>query len=161
MDLKEIQLQSFVHDALESFLPLAQEKSIEFLTEGMENSCVAFCDPDRLLQVFANLLGNAIKFSHSNSTIRIRLEECSFDKVVLSIADSGPGIPREDQDHLFERFWQGLGSSTHGGAGLGLSIVKDIIEAHGGEIEVESEPGHGSVFKFSIPKRPTKIIHQA
>ncbi|MEO5969664.1 MAG: HAMP domain-containing sensor histidine kinase [Bdellovibrionia bacterium] len=159
--LLSLQLQSFVHDVLESFLPIAQEKSIELLTENVENSCVVFCDPDRLLQVFTNLLGNAIKFSNSNSTIRIRLEECGVDKAVLSIADSGPGISLEVQAHLFERFWQGRESRTHGGAGLGRSIAKGIIEAHWGEIEVESELGHGSVFKFSIPKRSMKIIDRA
>jgi PAS domain S-box-containing protein len=152
LDLKEVELQSFMHEVSESLVPLAEKKSIQLLIEGMENQCAMFCDPDRLLQVFTNLGDNAIKFSNPNSSIWIRLEQCDFGKVVFSVADSGPGISLEDQDHLFERFWQGGGSSAHRGVGLGLSIVKGIVEAHGGEIKCQSKLGHGTVFTFSIPK---------
>ncbi len=110
-------------------------------------------DEGRLLQVFDNLLGNAIKFSPDGGRITIAIEDLgSVERV--SIADEGVGIPKDQQERIFERFYQIDGSAKRrfGGVGLGLTIVKRIVEAHGGKVWVESEPGHGSTFFFTIPK---------
>jgi PAS domain S-box-containing protein len=112
-------------------------------------------DRDRLLQVFENLVGNAIKFTPKGGCITIGAarQEAS---VRFWVSDTGPGIPAGDQPHLFDRFWQAR-SAKGGGAGLGLPIVKGIIEAHGGRVWVESAPGKGATFAFTIP---TAQIHE-
>ncbi len=110
-------------------------------------------DRDRINQVFDNLLGNAIKFSPRGGTITIGVEDMG-DRLRLSVADMGVGIPADKLNRVFERFYQVDGSATRrfGGAGLGLAIAKRIVESHGGEIWVESEMGHGSRFVFTLPK---------
>ena len=112
-------------------------------------------DRDRINQVFDNLLGNAIKFNPRGGTITIHLETVG-DMVQLTVADTGVGIPADKLEKVFDRFYQVDGSATRrfGGAGLGLAIVRRIIEAHGGQIWVESELGQGSAFKFTLPTEP-------
>jgi signal transduction histidine kinase len=107
----------------------------------------------RLLQVFDNLLGNAIKFSPAGGTITVTVEDAGR-MVRASVSDQGIGIPKDQQARVFERFYQVDGSARRrfSGAGLGLAIVKRIVETHGGEVWVESEQGKGSTFYFTIPK---------
>jgi len=105
-------------------------------------------DTPRIRQVMSNLLGNAMKFTPEGGTIRVSATR-SGRWVTISVADSGLGIPPEHVAHIFEWMWQGPGNSRIG-AGLGLAIAKAITEAHGGTISVESEPGKGSVFAFSL-----------
>jgi signal transduction histidine kinase len=105
-------------------------------------------DRDRVLQIFSNLIGNALKFTPAGGTIRIRARvEGSFVK--FSVSDDGPGIPAELQQELFEPFKQGCGDRR--GVGLGLSIVRSLVEAHGGQVTLESEEGRGSTFSFTLP----------
>jgi signal transduction histidine kinase len=110
-------------------------------------------DEGRLLQVFDNLLGNAIKFSPHGGRIEVSVED-GGDMVCVSVSDDGIGIPKGQQERIFEMFYQVDGSARRrfGGTGLGLAIAKRIVEAHQGEIWVESEPGRGSVFRFTVPK---------
>ena len=107
----------------------------------------------RLLQVFDNLLGNAIKFSPDGGQIVVTVENAG-PVVQASVSDQGIGIPKDQQDRIFERFYQIDGSARRrfSGAGLGLAIVKRIVETHGGRVWVESEPGKGSTFYFTVPK---------
>ena len=110
-------------------------------------------DPDRLYQVFANLLENAVQVSPAESEVKIRLG-MEGGSAVVSVADNGPGIPPEEAGRIFERFYQLDKSRARGGGGgvgLGLAIAREIVEAHRGTIEVESEPGRGSVFRVRIP----------
>jgi PAS domain S-box-containing protein len=107
-------------------------------------------DRDRVLQVLGNLLENAVRFSPEGGTVRMWADRGFGGAVVFSVEDSGPGIPEADLPQLFERFWQGEPGS-HGGAGLGLSIARGIVEAHGGRIWVDSRPEGGSTFQFSLP----------
>ncbi|HKZ85617.1 MAG TPA: GAF domain-containing protein [Anaerolineae bacterium] len=109
-------------------------------------------DRDRLNQVFDNLLANAIKFSPSGGVITVGVYR-EMDAILVTVADTGIGIPRDRLHRVFERFYQVDGSSTRrfGGAGVGLAIVKRIVEAHGGRIWVESEPGKGTTFYFTLP----------
>lgn len=109
---------------------------------------------DLLSQVWINLLHNAIKFTPENGWIRVTLFH-DKDCVACSIADNGTGISPEDQMHIFERFFKADKSRDRslGGSGLGLSLVKKIVELHGGVVKVESEPGKGSVFTVKIPEK--------
>ena len=107
----------------------------------------------RLLQVFDNLLGNAIKFSPAGGTITVTVEDAG-PMVRASVSDQGIGVPKDQQERIFERFYQVNGSARRrfSGAGLGLAIVKRIVETHGGGVWVESEQGQGSTFHFTVPK---------
>jgi signal transduction histidine kinase len=106
-------------------------------------------DRDRLLQVFENLIGNAIKFTPAGGSITVGAVQEGM-QVLFSVRDNGPGIAPEDQPHLFDRFWQAR-PTRRDGAGLGLPIVKGIVEAHGGRVWVQSAPETGSTFFFTIP----------
>ncbi|KIL39686.1 hypothetical protein SD70_18120 [Gordoniibacillus kamchatkensis] len=111
-------------------------------------------DPLRVEQVVSNLLTNATKFTSAGGTIRMELRyEPEPGSVVLRVSDTGEGIPEEDLPFIFDRFYRGKGSKERRavGTGLGLAIAKEIVEAHGGTIGVESEPGQGSTFYFKLP----------
>jgi signal transduction histidine kinase len=116
-----------------------------------EDDVTALCDRDRILQVFANLLGNALKFTPASGTIIVS-QAVVGDEVQLSITDTGPGIPAELRSRVFDRFWRNK-ESTNAGSGLGLAICKGIIEQHGGRIWVDGRAGAGAVFVFTIPLR--------
>ncbi len=113
-----------------------------------------YADPDKITQVFTNLVDNAIKFTDKRGRITIRAEEKNED-IEVSVADTGRGIPAEEIDEIFDKFKQILkkAESRKTGTGLGLSISKGIIETHGGKIWAESELGKGSKFSFSLPKQ--------
>jgi PAS domain S-box-containing protein len=111
-----------------------------------------WADRDRLLQVIENLVGNALKFTQPGGRITIRAERGAGD-VVFSVADTGAGLAAGELPRLFDRFWQAQRSGRRG-AGLGLPIVKGIVDAHGGRIWVDSKPGRGSTFYFTIPTVP-------
>ncbi|BDG06085.1 GAF domain-containing sensor histidine kinase [Anaeromyxobacter oryzae] len=109
-------------------------------------------DPDRIVQVIANLVGNAMKFSPDGAGIRIRAERTP-EGLRFAVQDDGPGIAAEVVEHLFDRYWQPAGTQKRG-HGLGLFIVKGIVEAHGGRVWVEAAPGRGATFLFTIPTPP-------
>jgi two-component system sensor histidine kinase KdpD len=122
---------------------------------------VIYVDKMRISQVVTNLVENAAKFSPKGSTITISARATDKD-LVLAVADKGIGMNRETMDKLFIRFYQAeqKGADIPKGTGLGLSICRGIIEAHGGKIWVESNPGNGSVFSFSlpVPENPRKLL---
>jgi signal transduction histidine kinase len=107
-------------------------------------------DRDRLLQVFENLIGNAIKFTEAGGRIAVGAT-ASGGEVVFRVADTGCGITSENLPRVFDRFWQATRANRQG-AGLGLPITKGIVEAHGGRIWVESTPNRGTTFSFTIPQ---------
>jgi signal transduction histidine kinase len=142
-----------VQTVITSVEALAAEKKLELKSSVPRDLKVARGDEQRIAQVLLNLLGNAIKFTDRGE---VRVEVTVSDETFLvSVADTGPGIPEADQEIIFEEFKQADGSSTRekGGSGLGLSIVKKIVKMHGGRIWVESEPGKGSTFRFTLPVR--------
>ncbi|CAN5724555.1 hypothetical protein BH23GEM8_BH23GEM8_08280 [soil metagenome] len=110
----------------------------------------ASVDAHRFQQVLSNLLGNALKFTPDGGSIVVRAQCYDSGSVMVSVIDSGPGLPAEQLPHIFSQFWQGERSDRRG-IGLGLAIAKGLVEAHGGEIWVESEPGNGCRFHFTIP----------
>jgi signal transduction histidine kinase/DNA-binding response OmpR family regulator len=107
-------------------------------------------DGHRIQQVLSNLLGNALKFTPDGGTVSVRVARHGEGGLVLSVIDSGPGLAPEQLPHIFSRFWQGERTDRRG-IGLGLAIAKSLVEAHGGEIWVESEPGQGCRFHFTLP----------
>jgi signal transduction histidine kinase len=111
------------------------------------------CDRERVLQVLSNLIGNARKFARESSTVTlIAWQEAGEAR--FCVADEGPGILPEDVPRIFDRYFQGPHGPTAHGVGLGLSISRGIVEAHGGRIWVESEQGKGSRFLFTLPLAP-------
>lgn len=108
-------------------------------------------DRERVLQILSNLLGNALKFTGAGGQIALRARP-EGDAVRIEVADTGPGIPADQVPHLFERYWQGR-PRGRGSLGLGLYICKQLVEAHHGRIDVETAPGAGSTFWFTLPAR--------
>ncbi|HXV62323.1 MAG TPA: ATP-binding protein [Vicinamibacteria bacterium] len=138
-----------VSEALAAIGHEAAAKSLRLQTVIPADLPPVFADPARLQQVFANLLSNAIKFTPEGGTITVRAVP-SGDAVQFSVADTGHGIPHEHLSHLFDRFWQAKRKAP-GNTGLGLFIIKGIVDAHGGRIWADSEIGAGSTFRFTLP----------
>jgi GAF domain-containing protein len=147
--LEAIGIHELITRAQELASASAAEHNIEIVSNSRPDLPKVWVDVDRMGQVFDNLVGNALKFSPVGSKINISAE-LDDGKVKFSVQDYGIGIPPDKLDKVFERFYQVDGSTTrrHGGAGLGLTIVKQIIEAHGGYITVESELDKGTTFSF-------------
>lgn len=127
----------------------ADEASIAITLDLPSSLPSVWADEARVLQVLSNLLANAVKFTPGGGRVRVAAERCG-DEVRFSVSDSGPGIGADDLTHLFDRFWQASRRDRRG-AGLGLSIAKGIVEAHGGRIWAESALGEGSTFSFTLP----------
>lgn len=144
-----------VHCAAEQFQEEIQRKQIRIVIGNFGELPPANCDSDKFKQVLTNLLSNAIKFSPEGSEIRLdcTLREESF---LFSCRDEGIGIASDKREKVFEKFYQVDSSATrrYGGAGLGLSIVREIVHLHGGKIWVESDSGKGCTFYFTIPRSP-------
>lgn len=134
----------------------AAEKKI-VLSNRVPADLVAWADGDRLQQVLFNLVDNAIKYGTPAGHVEVVALPSEKDFVLLSVQDDGPGIPPESKDRVFERFYRvdKARSREQGGTGLGLSIVKHIVQCHGGRVWVESEPGKGAKFFFTLPLGPT------
>jgi two-component system phosphate regulon sensor histidine kinase PhoR len=141
-----------ITDSLETIAPLAQQKPIELMTDLPQDLPVVRGDAARLAQVMVNLLSNAIKFTQPGGRVIVRARPRG-DHLLVEVADNGSGIPPADLPRLFQPFTQLDMSRTRqvGGVGVGLSISKAIIDAHGGTIGVTSEPGVGSTFWFAVP----------
>lgn len=143
-------------EALEYQERQAADKAVRLVLEGAANNLQIVCDRERLQQVFSNLLGNALKFTPRGGAVTLGIARRGGD-VCFSVSDTGPGIPRHELPHIFERFWQARGTARLG-TGLGLSIAKGIVELHGGRIWVESEVGLGSTFSFTCPLAATSTF---
>jgi signal transduction histidine kinase len=144
-----VDVRSLVQEAVDSATPLATAASLRVECEVPEQTPRVSSDRERVLQVFANLIGNAIKFTPKGGEIRI-LASLEDSNIRFIVADTGPGIPPEHLNHVFDRYWQAK-STAKLGTGLGLSIAKGIVEAHGGRIWVESPPNAGAQFNFTLP----------
>ena len=145
-------MSTVVQTAIESVEAKAQRFGIKiYFDEAGEHRCI--CDVQKLYQVFLNLLDNAIKYSDSGARVDVEIEE-DDSTLTVRIRDTGVGIPKEDLNQLFERFYRvdKDRSRATGGSGLGLAISRQIVEMHGGSISVESEVDVGSVFEVRLPK---------
>ncbi|MGV8074190.1 MAG: ATP-binding protein [Syntrophobacteraceae bacterium] len=150
---------NFVIGSIYRMAPAAEAKNITIKTEIPSGIPMVTGDPEHLQQVLLNLLGNAIKFSSPETEVIVRVELGDTTeggrKLRFSVTDSGPGIPQEEQGLVFHKYYRASGVRNQvDGVGLGLSISKSIVEAHGGSVWVESEVGQGSTFGFTIPIAP-------
>jgi signal transduction histidine kinase len=140
---------ALVTEATETFQPAALEQGVSLSAEVPAGALLAEFDQGRMLQVFANLIANALKFTPSGGKITVRVEE-GRGILRFSVNDTGVGIPAAMLETIFERFWQ-VGPDDRRGQGLGLYISKSIVEAHGGRIWAESEAGKGTRLHFTLP----------
>lgn len=139
--------------ACEALKPLARSRAVSLSHETPEAVPPVYVDPDHVAQVLSNLVGNAVKFTPNGGWITLRANGMDGE-VCISVQDSGPGIPPEDLPRLWDRFWQASRTDRRG-LGLGLPIVRGIVEAHGGRVWAESTPGQGSTFHFTLPVAPS------
>ena len=153
MEQKPISLLEIVTQRLEEIRPQADEKSIQLALTAPESVPDIFGDEARMGQVFTNLIGNAIKFTPNNGEVSIKVE-ADGNLLHVEVIDTGPGIPAEERQKVFDKFYQLSDISTRqqGGSGLGLSITKSIVEAHGGKLWIDDgNQGKGSNFQFVLP----------
>ena len=146
---KKISVNELIHEACELLEPIAREKSITLTVSAAADLPPVRADSARVLQVFSNLVGNAVKFTQSGGAITLSAAR-EDGKIQCAVADNGPGIPAAQIPRLFGKFWQAKRGDGRG-VGLGLAIARGIVEAHGGTITVDSEEGRGTVFTFGLP----------
>ena len=148
-----IEAEPLVREVVMAHEPIAEQKRQRLVCD-IHGALPAICaDRDRLVQVLGNLLGNAIKFTPDRGVIHVDVRQRD-GLVYFSVRDSGPGIPEADLKNVFTPYWQAK-KTAHMGAGLGLAIVRGIVEAHGGNVWAENAPGGGAMFTFTVPAAQT------
>jgi two-component system phosphate regulon sensor histidine kinase PhoR len=150
-----IDIIALIRSVFEMLEMKAEKKNISLIFDRPYlKEITVLADHEKIEQVLVNLIENSIKYGHTNGTTEVSVEDLVKDKVIVRVTDNGDGISREHLPRLFERFYRvdKSGSRKEGGSGLGLSIVKHIVEAHGERIYVESEPDVGSEFSFTLQK---------
>ncbi|HEY1764129.1 MAG TPA: ATP-binding protein [Opitutaceae bacterium] len=152
LDRQLLPFRITVQDAIDDLRPRARARNVE-LENLVPSSLHVLADNDRMRQVMFNLLDNAIKYGRADGTTKVDGRVLENGRVEISVEDDGPGIPKESQERIFERFYRvdKARSREQGGTGLGLAIVKHVVQAHGGEVWIESTVGSGSRFTFSLP----------
>ena len=158
LNLQPVELRPLVEKIFTDLKPPADNKNIELVNRLSELAATA--DVNRLEQVLANLVDNAIKYGRAQGKVIVGGKKLDDGKLEMFVQDDGPGIPAESLDRVFERFYRvdKARSRDQGGTGLGLSIVKHIVQAHGGEVWVKSELGKGATFFFTLPATEIKSI---
>jgi signal transduction histidine kinase len=149
IDSREHEIGELFQDAVELSAPLIHDKRIEIKIETPPAPFKVRCDRERMMQVFSNLIGNAVKFVPERGTI-VLSAAASGASALVAVRDTGPGIPPARIPHLFQRYWQ-ADETARKGRGLGLFITKGIVEAQGGVIWAESQVGTGSTFFITLP----------
>jgi signal transduction histidine kinase len=158
-NMEDVDLNDLVRETVEDLQRVADKHTIEVVGEAPTN---VFMDRDRIKQVLSNLLSNAIKYSPQADRILVGIDsdtEPEHGEIVVFVKDFGIGVEPQEQERIFDRFFQvggavNLGQETFPGLGLGLYISSEIVRRHGGKIWVDSEPGEGSTFSFSLPTTP-------
>jgi signal transduction histidine kinase len=157
LNLERASLHDLISDTLASFQPQAQQQGVRLLGEVDGDIDPVLMSPPKLQRVLHNLLGNALRHTPADGTILLRAQPCG-PLVQVEVTDTGEGIPAADLPHIFERSFRGERSRTRqaaertAGAGLGLTIARGLIEAHGGTISVESQAGQGAKFRFTLQR---------
>jgi len=153
--VSELDLADLAAEALHAARPLADDRQIAISLSCASGRSHLLGDRDRISQVLDNLISNAIKFTAPGGTVSIRVTQAAGEAVV-DVEDTGIGIPEAEQEHLFQRFFRASSASQRhiAGVGLGLSIVRAIVEAHGGAIEFASRQGAGTTFRVRLPLDP-------
>ena len=152
LHIASLDLSGFLREIVEAHQLQAQEREVSLTLEMAPSLPIVQADRDRLAQVMGNLLSNALRYVSSEGHIRVRAAD-QGRKVIVAVADDGPGVPSQDLPHLFERFWRGDRARRRatGGSGLGLTIARSLVEAHGGRMWAESTEERGSTFTFTLP----------
>ncbi len=151
----QVSVKDEIAKALENVEPYAVRKDVEIVTSIGESVHSIMGDGLSLSEAFTNILGNAVKYSRDGGKVMVKVEESEND-VLVSVQDSGVGIPQEDLPHIFDGFYRGnTGQAAASGYGIGLAVSRQIVEAHDGSIAVESEPGAGTTFTIRLPKSAT------
>jgi signal transduction histidine kinase len=152
LDVASIDVRALVKELRESMEPSAREKEIALIETLPADLPAVEADRPKLRRVLLNLLSNALKFTQRNGRIEIKIERMD-GHLNISVSDTGVGIAPEDVERLFDKYEQARSRATRGekGTGLGLYITRQLVELHGGQIKVESKPGHGSTFSFTLP----------
>jgi len=152
LNLQRFQLRALVDEVFTDLQTRAAEKDVRLVNE-LPAECETRADADRVQQVLLNLVDNAIKHGPAAGLVRITADRNDAGRVRIAVQSDGAGIPPEARDRIFERFYRldRARSREAGGTGLGLAIVKHIVQSHGGEVWVESQPGHGATFYFTLP----------
>jgi signal transduction histidine kinase len=149
LERRPADLPGLVADMVELYGYAAEEKGVSLSQHSAGDLAVAV-DLNRMRQVFANLLDNAVKYTPRGGSITVETRR-EGEEALVEIQDSGIGIPSDELDHIWERLFRGDRSRSQPGLGLGLGLVRAIVSAHGGRVEVESEPGRGSRFRVHLP----------
>ncbi|QSQ21256.1 HAMP domain-containing protein [Pyxidicoccus parkwayensis] len=150
LEVRRVQAEEFVDAALDAQRAAAEERGVRLSRQVALDVEAVEVDPERLGLVLGNLVGNGVKHTPSGGEVEVRVSR-GEGRVRFEVRDTGEGIAPEQQARIFEKFYRAPGAPA-GGAGLGLSIAKDIVQAHGGDIGVVSAPGQGSTFWFSLPQ---------
>lgn len=141
-----------MHEVMETVKPMAAEKPVLLEVDVPEPSVLVWADRDKVTQVLMNIIGNAIKFTPAQGRVTVSASS-NGESVQISVSDTGPGVPPDEREKIFAKFYQGAeaNGANSKGTGLGLAIAKALVELHDGKIWVESELGHGSTFSFTLP----------
>jgi len=150
-----IDVGDMVREAVEQVRPVAVGRDIHLDFHVPQDLPQVTGDRNLLLRTLTNLLDNALKFTPPNGEVQVTVERTSADVLQFAVSDTGPGIPPEYQVRIFDRFAR-LPHEKARGTGIGLAFCKLAVEAHGGRIWVESQPGKGATFKFTIPLHPAR-----
>ena len=152
LNLRPVELRTAAEDALDDAALIARARDVTLGNE-VPAGLRAAADPERLRQVLANLIDNAIKYGRTGGVVTLRGRDAGGGMVEISVRDDGPGIPPDALSRVFERFYRvdKARSREQGGTGLGLAIVKNVVQAHGGDVRVESSAGRGAEFFLTLP----------
>jgi two-component system phosphate regulon sensor histidine kinase PhoR len=148
--MEEVHFDSLVEDVLRQMAPLAERVQVTLTAEPAAGLPAVRADRERIRQTISNLVHNAIKFNHPGGRVTVSTSG-GKEAVTVSVTDTGVGITPDDLPHVFERFYKADRARSGGGSGLGLAIAKHTVQAHGGSIRCQSEPGKGTTFTFTLP----------
>jgi signal transduction histidine kinase len=147
------QVRQLVDEAAADATALATAAGVDMVVEVPTTLPPVLADPDRIVQVLTNLVGNAVKFTPREGKVTLRVAEADDNEIAFAVCDSGRGIAAQDLPHVFERYWQARPGDKIG-SGLGLAICKALVELAGGRIWVVSAPSRGTTVTFTLPAAP-------
>ena len=156
LEVQPVAVAALIDDCVERVMPLAQIKAMQIETDVSANLPQLAGDRQRLMQIFSNIIGNAVKYTPPLGSVRISVEDVDCN-LRFTVKDNGLGISPEDQAHIFDRFYRVRRAETEDieGTGLGLAIVKKLIDVHKGQIGLESSLGEGTTFYVTLPTYQT------